>query len=128
MQRSGDAAIGTITRSLLIPAARYCAKGPWPRDRGQGTVAKGPWSAAAGRSRDARADLGLIDDAGHHVPQHGAEVHHVPHPAPGDQGRDAERALLTVLLVDDPGAGNVDRKSTRLNSSHRCISYAAFCL
>src|SRR5437764_10495998 len=27
-----------------------------------------------------------------------------------------------------PGEGNVDRKSTRLNSSHRCISYAVFCL
>src|SRR5437763_16991526 len=26
-----------------------------------------------------------------------------------------------------PGLG-VDRKSTRLNSSHRCISYAVFCL
>src|SRR5437764_11452062 len=24
--------------------------------------------------------------------------------------------------------GNADRKSTRLNSSHRCISYAVFCL
>src|ERR1017187_10847329 len=24
--------------------------------------------------------------------------------------------------------GSVDRKSTRLNSSHRCISYAVFCL
>src|SRR5437764_6276461 len=24
--------------------------------------------------------------------------------------------------------GDVDRKSTRLNSSHRCISYAVFCL
>src|SRR5437762_3859826 len=24
--------------------------------------------------------------------------------------------------------GRVDRKSTRLNSSHRCISYAVFCL
>src|SRR5437762_11475424 len=24
--------------------------------------------------------------------------------------------------------GSEDRKSTRLNSSHRCISYAAFCL
>src|SRR5208337_5281834 len=23
---------------------------------------------------------------------------------------------------------NIDRKSTRLNSSHRCISYAVFCL
>src|SRR5436189_1635226 len=28
-----------------------------------------------------------------------------------------------------PGAGwGGDRKSTRLNSSHRCISYAVFCL
>src|SRR6195256_3322813 len=26
------------------------------------------------------------------------------------------------------GAAAVDRKSTRLNSSHRCISYAVFCL
>src|SRR5437763_2411847 len=25
-------------------------------------------------------------------------------------------------------ASDVDRKSTRLNSSHRCISYAVFCL
>src|SRR5437762_9467204 len=24
--------------------------------------------------------------------------------------------------------GQIDRKSTRLNSSHRCISYAVFCL
>src|SRR5437762_11371829 len=26
------------------------------------------------------------------------------------------------------GPGGSDRKSTRLNSSHRCISYAVFCL
>src|SRR5437762_10895411 len=26
------------------------------------------------------------------------------------------------------GPGERDRKSTRLNSSHRCISYAVFCL
>src|SRR5437764_6117367 len=26
------------------------------------------------------------------------------------------------------GRGDRDRKSTRLNSSHRCISYAVFCL
>src|SRR5437879_2512737 len=28
----------------------------------------------------------------------------------------------------DPNRSNKDRKSTRLNSSHRCISYAVFCL
>src|SRR5437762_11310542 len=30
-----------------------------------------------------------------------------------------------AITLDDP---HVDRKSTRLNSSHRCISYAVFCL
>src|SRR5437762_5040619 len=33
------------------------------------------------------------------------------------------------LLAINPGCGGAgDRKSTRLNSSHRCISYAVFCL
>src|ERR1017187_7281585 len=27
-----------------------------------------------------------------------------------------------------PAGQSIDRKSTRLNSSHRCISYAVFCL
>src|SRR2546422_3359174 len=48
--------------------------------------------------------------------------------------------VLQVLLGDDPSlapltprlitrtAGNPDRKSTRLNSSHGYISYAVFCL
>src|SRR5437879_6904247 len=30
--------------------------------------------------------------------------------------------------VDNFWGVNLDRKSTRLNSSHRCISYAVFCL
>src|SRR5437763_8809188 len=32
----------------------------------------------------------------------------------------------TMLVPRDQA--NIDRKSTRLNSSHRCISYAVFCL
>src|SRR5436189_4723526 len=50
--------------------------------------------------------------------------------------------LALALLADHPGRHGVrqltglhfelrdlrDRKSTRLNSSHRCISYAVFCL
>src|SRR5437762_5591786 len=33
------------------------------------------------------------------------------------------------VAVDQPGEDAAqDRKSTRLNSSHRCISYAVFCL
>src|SRR5436189_2579372 len=31
-------------------------------------------------------------------------------------------------IAQDPRRGQQDRKSTRLNSSHRCISYAVFCL
>src|SRR5437764_10371082 len=39
-------------------------------------------------------------------------------------------ALKKVLLVFVVAiaAAFLDRKSTRLNSSHRCISYAVFCL
>src|SRR5437762_5042919 len=43
--------------------------------------------------------------------------------------------FIGAFLVNVTTAGNVatsfaieDRKSTRLNSSHRCISYAVFCL
>src|SRR5438132_8216642 len=32
-----------------------------------------------------------------------------------------------ILIADEP-TGNLDRKSTRLNSSHTVISYAVFCL
>src|SRR3712207_8100737 len=42
-----------------------------------------------------------------------------------------ERASLRSwadLVVRDVGGGRVDRKSTRLNSSHANISYAVFCL
>src|SRR5437764_11232654 len=35
--------------------------------------------------------------------------------------------LRTKWSRDHQGVGE-DRKSTRLNSSHRCISYAVFCL
>src|SRR5437762_14065441 len=49
----------------------------------------------------------------------------------------ANRDLPFVIALDGPAgagkstvglAGAQDRKSTRLNSSHRCISYAVFCL
>src|SRR5437762_10728935 len=36
------------------------------------------------------------------------------------------RTRATECAAAEPGQG--DRKSTRLNSSHRCISYAVFCL
>src|SRR5207248_5192998 len=45
----------------------------------------------------------------------------------------AARGIGGVASVDQPGKGReppkkVDRKSTRLNSSHRTISYAVLCL
>src|SRR5437763_195613 len=38
--------------------------------------------------------------------------------------------FFKILKGEGPAAplGEIDRKSTRLNSSHRCISYAVFCL
>src|ERR1017187_2820593 len=41
--------------------------------------------------------------------------------------RRAEVALA-LNLIPFAGIAFLDRKSTRLNSSHRCISYAVFCL
>src|SRR5437870_7623318 len=42
-----------------------------------------------------------------------------------ERGIAQELEDVSVKLV---GSGNVDRKSTRLNSSHVAISYAVFCL
>src|SRR5437762_13692046 len=35
---------------------------------------------------------------------------------------------LATVVAPTRGGATTDRKSTRLNSSHRCISYAVFCL
>ena len=43
----------------------------------------------------------------------------------GAEGMEQVKAGLFDLVILDVG---LDRKSTRLNSSHRCISYAVFCL
>src|SRR5437879_7157815 len=43
----------------------------------------------------------------------------------GDHVRSIATQLSTGILNRDAAE---DRKSTRLNSSHRCISYAVFCL
>src|SRR5437879_11368282 len=39
----------------------------------------------------------------------------------------SDQAKITMYFTR-PDYGHIDRKSTRLNSSHRCISYAVFCL
>src|SRR5437762_4771806 len=38
------------------------------------------------------------------------------------------QTMADVFHVRLRGLSHADRKSTRLNSSHRCISYAVFCL
>src|SRR5437764_6169891 len=58
----------------------------------------------------------------------------------GGMGNFRGAALVALLLAEVEAVGGIwfrpvivqvfalDRKSTRLNSSHRCISYAVFCL
>src|SRR5437762_6514555 len=40
----------------------------------------------------------------------------------------AEKTDIVKYYAERNYAAEIDRKSTRLNSSHRCISYAVFCL
>src|SRR5437764_6857517 len=48
---------------------------------------------------------------------------------PGKAGADFFPIRQKILELDkEPAGAQSDRKSTRLNSSHRCISYAVFCL
>src|SRR2546427_5783210 len=49
-------------------------------------------------------------------------------PAARTSAFDEARGHAHGFLADGPDAGLVDRKSTRLNSSHSQISYAVFCL
>src|SRR5437764_6128939 len=47
------------------------------------------------------------------------------------QGGEKPPLMLYLVWTDYTRysiSGGLDRKSTRLNSSHRCISYAVFCL
>src|SRR5207249_6848617 len=43
-------------------------------------------------------------------------------------GREVSRRLAVALAYVHKDGSNLDRKSTRLNSSHVSISYAVFCL
>src|SRR5437879_6868057 len=77
-----------------------------------------PGSAAPRANRDLRWITGSAcpPDWWAHVERCGGGFFHTP---PGlGAGAPAGEAVFAQL----------DRKSTRLNSSHRCISYAVFCL
>src|SRR5437879_9759377 len=64
--------------------------------------------------------------------QHGFPQNFLERGQPGgslDQAAAAQRDhSLVERLLFQFHRGSPDRKSTRLNSSHRCISYAVFCL
>src|SRR5437879_7850829 len=68
------------------------------------------------------APAGLDPGGGHLRPaaRRGAQVHY-DYPRP-------QKLLLVVYLEKLERRAGADLKSTRLNSSHRCISYAVFCL
>src|SRR5258708_16503571 len=53
----------------------------------------------------------------------GIELHEGPRLAKGQKQKLAPGMVVTI----EPGV-YIDRKSTRLNSSHQIISYAVFCL
>src|SRR5437762_2264426 len=46
----------------------------------------------------------------------------------GERAGSVINQILTFSRRGEPRHRPLDRKSTRLNSSHRCISYAVFCL
>src|SRR5438034_5287680 len=50
------------------------------------------------------------------------------HAAVETDARTAPDVDRNVGRCDEPRGGRIDRKSTRLNSSHTVISYAVFCL
>src|SRR3712207_7658127 len=89
-------------RSTLFPYTTLC-RSDWPRS---------PKSGSAERLADDRALRGarLVQ------PPHGRRVGRVA----GDLG--------VVLRLAQDRRDRLDRKSTRLNSSHANISYAVFCL
>src|SRR5207248_10074224 len=72
------------------------------------------------RLREEAADVGLVRE----VRLHGDRLAALSR----DRRDDTVRPLLAGAVVDDHGRpfGGQDRKSTRLNSSHRTISYAVF--
>src|SRR5437764_1574191 len=78
-------------------------------------------SEAVPRARQAFAGGVLEPCPGSLVPR--AIFPHEPVRRAAHQCRDAVREAHLIAVQ-----AGVDRKSTRLNSSHRCISYAVFCL
>src|SRR5256885_4336111 len=80
-------------------------------------------------SRSRRARRREADFAGRHERRNGVAELGEPaarvHPVLGSR---PAAELLAVVHEHSEGTARLDRKSTRLNSSHLVISYAVFCL
>src|SRR2546427_8958293 len=79
-----------------------------------------------------RVGLLICEDAWHPEParaaaQAGAQLLAVINASPFHEGKQAEREATLAARACETGLP-LDRKSTRLNSSHSQISYAVFCL
>src|SRR5437879_11098827 len=85
------------------------------------------------RSSDLRDEDARLAGAGHDI-----RALQVLRPPRGDRARPTMPCLSLEWLLNSATSqeeapswkvtASSDRKSTRLNSSHRCISYAVFCL
>src|SRR5437879_5852517 len=101
-------------------------------------LAHGPMAADLA-ARDGEADPGVLDAVRYHSlgsarwDDVGRMLYLADYLEPGRGFDRAERAALAARIPGERHAVLVevvrrrDRKSTRLNSSHRCISYAVFC-
>src|SRR5256885_10101394 len=74
---------------------------------------------SVGTDHHAVIDLLRADERPHQFPAVGVQRH--------TQHHEIARTIL-LLKFDQPWDFDLDRKSTRLNSSHLVISYAVFCL
>src|SRR3712207_7526740 len=77
-----------------------------------------------------RLDDAMVCDVGGTTTDIGSLVHGFPREANNVVQVGGVRTLFRMpdLLSLGLGGGTIDRKSTRLNSSHANISYAVFCL
>src|SRR5690554_3882787 len=79
---------------------------------------------------NADADLVVSTDRGTTLEQNGAKVYTTEHILAALYGLEIDNVLIKLTGPEIPimDGSSLDRKSTRLNSSHVRISYAVFCL